>query len=107
MLMRSRANWGGMSTPMPVMVDQPVDEDLADPDSPWIVVLWNDPINTVQYVIYVLQKVFGYERTKAVDLTNEVDAKGKAAVSSGSRERAEVEVFQLHEHGLWATIEQG
>lgn len=92
---------------MPTMVDQPVDEDLYEPDSPWIVVLWDDPINTVQYVIFVLQKLFGYSREKATELTNEVDGKGKAPVSNGSKEKAELDVFRLHEHGLWATIEQG
>lgn len=96
-----------MSTPMPTMVDQPVDEAMYQPDSPWIVIVWNDPINTVQYVIFVLQKLFGYSREKALELTTEIDSIGKAPVASGPREKAELDVFRLHEHGLWATIEQG
>ncbi len=92
---------------MPVMVDQPVDEDLHAPDSPWVVILWDDPINTFQYVIFVIQKVFGYDRERATTLTTEVDSLGKAAVASGPKEKSEMDVFRLHEHGLWATIEQG
>jgi len=34
-----------------------------------------------------------------------VHQKGRAVVSSGTRERAEIDVFRLHEHGLWATME--
>ena len=36
----------------------------------------------------------------------DVHTKGKAVVSSGDREQAELDVFRLHEHGLWATMEK-
>jgi ATP-dependent Clp protease adaptor protein ClpS len=35
----------------------------------------------------------------------DVHHKGRAVVSSGPRERAELDVNRLHEHGLWATME--
>ena len=35
-----------------------------------------------------------------------VHVEGRAIVSSGTREKAELDVFRLHEHGLWATLEQ-
>ena len=54
---------------------------------------------------YVFQKLFGYSRDKATKLMLDVHQKGKAVVSSGSRERAELDVFRLHEHGLWATMQ--
>ncbi len=37
----------------------------------------------------------------------QVHVEGRAIVSSGAREKAELDVFRLHEHGLWATLEQG
>ncbi len=67
--------------------------------------MWNDPINLMSYVTYVLQKLFGYSHEKATKLMLDVHHKGKAIVSSGSRERAELDVFRLHEHGLWATMQ--
>ncbi|MEO6988421.1 MAG: ATP-dependent Clp protease adapter ClpS [Aquihabitans sp.] len=80
------------------------DLDLAL-DTPWIVLVWNDPINTMDYVALVFQKLFGYSKAKAERLMLDVHEKGRAVVSSGSREKAETDVFRLHEHGLWATMQ--
>ena len=82
--------------------------DLADEtqsDRPWIVIVWNDPINLMSYVTFVFQKLFGYSLEKATELMLDVHHKGRAVVSNGSRERAEFDVYRLHEHGLWATME--
>lgn len=90
----------------PTEVRQPTDDEVVNPDVPWIVLVWNDPINTMSYVTYVFQKLFGYSREKATKLMLDVHHKGQAVVSSGTRERAELDVFRLHEHGLWATMQQ-
>ena len=90
----------------PVEIDEPsIDTNLAI-DRPWIVLVWNDPINLMSYVTYVLQKVFGYSNEKAESLMLDVHEKGRAVVSNGSKEKAELDVFRLHEHGLWATMQQ-
>jgi len=82
-----------------------IDEDLIT-ERPWLVIVWNDPINLMSFVTYVLQKLFGYSKEKATKLMLDVHHKGRAVVSSGTRERAELDVYRLHEHGLWATMEQ-
>lgn len=74
-------------------------------DRPWVVIVWNDPINLMSYVTFVLQKLFGYSLEKATELMMDVHTKGKAVVANDTRERAEMHVFRLHEHGLWATLE--
>ncbi|MEA2487291.1 MAG: ATP-dependent Clp protease adaptor protein ClpS [Actinomycetota bacterium] len=85
--------------------DQGVDvEDVTEVDKPWLVIVWNDPINLMSYVTWVLQKLFGYSRPKATKLMLQVHQEGRAVVSSGSREKAELDCFRLHAHGLWATI---
>jgi ATP-dependent Clp protease adaptor protein ClpS len=94
-----------MST-SPAELDAPDIEDVVDVDRPWIVLVWNDPINLMSYVTYVFQKLFGYSKEKATRLMLDVHEKGRAVVSSGSREKAELDVFRLHEHGLWATMQQ-
>ena len=93
-------------TVAPTEVDQPVDEERVIADRPWIVIVWNDPINLMSYVTFVFQKLFGYSVEKATKLMLDVHHKGRAVVSSGPRERAEIDVFRLHEHGLWATMQQ-
>ncbi len=74
------------------------------PDRPWLVIVWNDPINLMSYVTWVLQKLFGYSLGKATKLMLDVHQRGRAVVASGAREKAELDCFRLHAHGLWATI---
>ena len=92
-------------TTSPIELDEPDVSSLTDVDRPWIVIVWNDPINLMSYVTFVFQKLFGYSRAKAEKLMLDVHEKGRAVVSSGSQEKAELDVFRLHEHGLWATME--
>ena len=75
-------------------------------DRPWLVIVWNDPINLMSYVTFVFQKLFGYSLEKATKLMRDVHEKGRAVVATGTRERAELDVARLHRHGLWATMEQ-
>ena len=89
----------------PVEVKEPEIDNVVTPDTPWVVIVWNDPINLMSYVTFVLQKLFGYSRDKATKLMLDVHHKGKAVVSNGPREKAELDVFRLHEHGLWATMQ--
>ena len=94
-----------MSTPAPVEIDQPTGDTELEPDLPWVVLVWNDPINLMSYVTFVLQKLFGYSLEKATAMMLDVHHKGRAVVSNGTREKCELDVFRLHEHGLWATMQ--
>jgi len=89
----------------PVEIREPDIGEETREDHPWVVIVWNDPINLMSYVTFVLQKLFGYSKEKATKLMLDVHYKGKAVVSSGPREKAEIDVFRLHEHGLWATMQ--
>ena len=95
-----------MPTAVPTEVDVPAGETSMASDRPWVVIVWNDPINLMSYVVLVFQKLFGYSRPKATELMLDVHHKGRAVVSNGTREKAELDVFRLHEHGLWATMQQ-
>ncbi len=90
----------------PVEVERPDIDESVRLEHPWLVIVWNDPINLMNYVTYVFQKLFGYSREKAHRLMMDVHTKGRAVVSSGPKERAELDVARLHQHGLWATMEQ-
>jgi len=81
------------------------DEDLVD-DLPWKVVVWNDPVNLMDYVVWVLRKLFGHALEEATRLMLQVHNEGRAIVTQGPREQAEIDCYRLHQHGLWATIEQ-
>src|SRR5918999_970759 len=90
----------------PVRVREPEQDEHQELDRPWIVVVWNDPVNLMTYVTYVFQKLFGYSKQKAEQLMLQVHHEGKAIVSDGTREKAEYDVARLHAHGLWATMQQ-
>jgi ATP-dependent Clp protease adaptor protein ClpS len=95
-----------MSSPAPAELDVPDIDEVVEPDVPWIVLVWNDPINLMSYVTFVFQKLFGYSKEKATALMLDVHHKGRAVVASGAREKCELDVFRLHEHGLWATMQK-
>jgi ATP-dependent Clp protease adaptor protein ClpS len=90
----------------PLEVHDPDLGEVVEPDVPWIVLVWNDPINLMSYVTFVFQKLFGYSKEKATALMLDVHHKGRAVVASGPREKCELDVFRLHEHGLWATMQK-
>jgi ATP-dependent Clp protease adaptor protein ClpS len=90
----------------PLEVRDPVLDEDTDAARPWQVIVWDDPVNTITYVEWVFRKLFGYSKAKANRLTMTVHNEGKATVSSGPKDKAELDVFRLHEHGLWATMEQ-
>jgi ATP-dependent Clp protease adaptor protein ClpS len=82
-----------------------IDQNVAIPA--WNVVVWDDPVNLMSYVVWVFRKLFGYDEPKATKLMLDVHHKGRAIVTSAPRERAELDVTRLHHYGLWATLERG
>jgi ATP-dependent Clp protease adaptor protein ClpS len=100
-----RAEIGTEEIVVPDTVEELLGDLDAETDVPWIVLVWDDPINLMDYVTYVFQKLFGYSRAKARHLMLQVHNEGKAVVSSGTRERCENDVARLHAHGLWATMQ--
>ncbi|HEX3812366.1 MAG TPA: ATP-dependent Clp protease adapter ClpS [Mycobacteriales bacterium] len=93
-------------TVAPERTEQPDVDEQVDPDRPWVTIVWNDPINLMSYVTYVFQSLFGYSTEKATALMLDVHHKGRATVSSGTREQMEHDVSRLHTAGLWATLAQ-
>jgi ATP-dependent Clp protease adaptor protein ClpS len=100
-----RATDPGLRT-APVEVDRPSDEVVVTPDVPWIVIVWNDPVNLMTYVTWVFQRLFGYSLQRATELMLDVHHRGKAVVAGGTREQCESHVARLHAYGLWATMQQ-
>jgi len=92
----------------PVEIEAPDDARELDEavDRPWICLVWNDPINLMSYVTYVFMTYLSYSREKAELLMLDVHQKGRAVVSSGSRDEMERDVTAMHGYGLWATMQK-
>ena len=98
-----------VSAPAEPDVDERTEEAVDEAtlaDTPWQTIVWNDPVNLMSYVTYVFQKLFGYDKATAHALMLDVHHKGRATVSSGSREKVEGDVSRLHAAGLWATMQR-
>ena len=91
-------------TTAPVELERP-EEDLLT-QRHWRTIVWDDPINLMSYVTWVFQRHFGYPREKAHRLMLDVHERGKAVVSTGSRDDMERDVSAMHGYGLWATLSQ-
>jgi ATP-dependent Clp protease adaptor protein ClpS len=90
----------------PAELDLPAADEDTTEDRPWVTLVWNDPVNLMSYVTHVLMELFGYPRPHAEKLMLDVHQKGRAVVSSGTREQMEHDVARLHAKGLWATLQQ-
>lgn len=91
-----------VSTALPE-IDEATDLSAA-PLEPWEVVVWNDPVNLMSYVVRVFRTYFGYSREHATRLMLAVHHDGHAIVATGPRETMEVHAQAMHDYGLWATV---
>lgn len=94
-----------MST-SPVELDEPLSDVEHQMATPWVTIVWNDPVNLMSYVTSVFVRYFGYPKPKAEKLMLEVHQDGRSVVSTGSREEMERDVQAMHEYGLWATLQK-
>jgi ATP-dependent Clp protease adaptor protein ClpS len=78
--------------------------EKAKTDRPWVTLVWNDPINLMDYVTHVFMRHFGYSKAEAEVLMLQVHREGRSAVSNGDRESMERDVEAMHGYGLWATL---
>ncbi len=82
------------------------EQTQAQPAFPWNVIVWDDPVNLMSYVVYVFQRLFGWDQPKATRHMLEVHQQGRSVVASVEREQGEFYVQRLHGYGLQATLER-
>ena len=83
---------------------RPAESEQAQ--TPWAVVVWDDPVNLMSYVSHVFQVHFHYSKEKSEQLMLQVHNEGKAIVATGERELMERHVVAMHGYGLLATLEE-
>ena len=71
----------------------------------WRVVVLNDPVNLMSYVVLVFKKIFGFDESTARRHMLEVHELGRSVVWSGVREKAEAYAFTLQQWHLTAVLE--
>ena len=86
------------------VAERPIEQIIAE--TPWVTIVWDDPVNLMSYVTHVFVSYFHYTKSKSEKLMLQVHNDGKAIVSSGSREAMERDVTAMHGYGLWATLDK-
>lgn len=76
----------------------------TEPEHPYVLIVWDDPVNLMSYVAFVFRSYFGFSAARAEELMLQVHTAGRAVVASGSRERIEADVVAMHGYGLQATL---
>lgn len=94
------------STTIEAPVRKPKTKPKSDLDQPWNVIIFDDPVNLMSFVTFVIRKVFGYPESQARTLMLEVHNKGKSVVWTGHREKGEMFVQQLQGYQLLAALKQ-
>jgi len=95
---------GGTTTSPEVLPGQETDLSEAFARG-WQVIVWNDPVNLMSYVVFVFMRVLGFDETKAKKHMLEVHEQGKSVVAMETREKAEFYCHRLQEFGLKSTLE--
>ena len=88
----------------PAPVRDPEKQERVEKEFGWNVVVWNDPVTLMSYVVLVFRRMFGYDHETATKLMLQVHTEGRAVVATQPREQAEVTVARLHSFGLQATL---
>lgn len=92
------------TTTVTTPVRDPERTERVDREFGWNVVVWNDPVTLMTYVVLVFRRLFGYDHETATRLMLQVHTEGRAVVATQPREQAEVSVARLHGFGLQATL---
>jgi len=88
-------------------LDEKTDTKIKDAfERNWTVIVWNDPVNLMNYVVFVFMRVLAFNKEKATKHMMEVHQQGKSVVAMETREKAELYHQQLQAHGLSVTIEK-
>ncbi len=92
---------------MPTPVETPEGKVKEAFEKGWAVIVWNDPVNLMSYVVFVFMRVLAFNKEKATQHMLEVHHQGQSCVAVETREKAEFYHQQIQAHGLKVTLAQG
>ena len=99
------SNWDAGTETLPGTIEETKEKVSEAFAKQWNVIVWNDPVNLMTYVVFVFMKVLGFPKEKATKHMLEVHQQGKSIVATETREKAELYYQQIQAHGLMVTIE--
>jgi ATP-dependent Clp protease adaptor protein ClpS len=103
---RPQAEFVSSNSTAPATVEKPAEKIKEAFEKNWNVIVWNDPVNLMSYVVFVFMRVLGFPKEKATKHMREVHEQGKSCVITDTREKAEHFHQQLQSRGLSVTVER-
>jgi ATP-dependent Clp protease adaptor protein ClpS len=95
-----------LHNPRPVQYEDEDTAVLTAPDNPFSLIVWNDEVNTFEWVIETLMEVCGHSLEQAEQSAMIIHTKGKYAVKQGSYDELKPQCDAITERGIGATIEE-
>ena len=92
--------------PHPIQHEEEDTDVLPTPDDPFSLIVWNDEVNTFEWVIQTLIEVCGHSLEQAEQCAMIIHTKGKYAVKRGSYDELKPQCDAITERGIGATIEE-
>jgi ATP-dependent Clp protease adaptor protein ClpS len=94
-----------LNNPLPVEYTQAEEDLLTATDEPWSLIVWNDEVNTFEWVIETLIEVCHHSTEQAEQCAMIIHTQGKYAVKSGTYEELKPMCDAITDRGIGATIE--
>ena len=89
-----------------ILTDSREEKDVMTiPDDPCNLIVWNDEVNTFDWVIETLMEVCGHSHEQAEQCSYFIHFQGKYAVKQGSYEELKPQCDAITERGIGATVE--
>ena len=85
--------------------EETIVEVLTDLDKSYQIIVWNDEVNTFEWVIETLIEVCAHSTEQAEQCAMIIHTKGKYAVQQGSYEDLKPKVDAITDRGIGATLE--
>ena len=95
-----------MKNSKPYSVEEDLTDLVIDDGSNCQLVVWNDEVNTFDWVIETLIEICGHTPEQAEQCAMFIHTKGKYAVKNGSYEILKPMCDSITERGIGATVEE-
>ena len=94
-----------LNNPRPFSAEEEDIDLLTDTEDPWSLIVWNDEVNTFEWVIETLVDVCGHTAEQAGQCAMIIHSKGKYAVKRGTYDTLKPMCDAITDRGIGATIE--
>jgi ATP-dependent Clp protease adaptor protein ClpS len=104
---RQPSNYGppASAPAAPFGIEEEETDVLTEYDTPFNLVVWNDEVNTFEWVIETLMEVIGHSLEQAEQCAMIIHTQGKYAVKRGSYDELKPYCDAITDRGIGATIE--